>query len=189
MRIGMAATAGLLAGWVFLLASPVAPAGAASGYPPPSNLNTSCSFSQVIDVGGSATVNATCTFAPGSTITISYNGAAYATATAPASGVFTEVFTVASDPTVSLNGGPAEAATFGATETFVASGTNPSGGTNVVTTYVTIPTAAATASSTGALAFTGADIAATVGAGVALLAMGFAMVMLARRRGDRGHIA
>jgi hypothetical protein len=178
-RVGIATAVALLSGSVFLAIASGAPAGAT--YPPPT-IPTSCSNSQSVSVGASATVTASCTFAPGSTITITLNGAAYSTATAPASGVFTETFT-ATDPHIALNGGPAVETAFGATNTFVASGVNADGASNVSTTLVTIP-ATGTTTSSSPLAFTGADLAAVVVGGALLLAMGFALVMFARRRGE-----
>jgi len=79
------------------------------------------------------------------------------------------------------------ATTFGAVNTFVATGANSTGGTNVATTLVTIPAPATAASSS--LAFTGADLGATIVGGAALLAMGFALVMFARRRGERSAVS
>jgi hypothetical protein len=179
VRVGIASAVAILSGSAFLMMASGAPAGATY---PPTLIPTSCSNSQTVSVGGSATVTDSCTFAPGTTITITLNGAAYSTATAPASGVFTETFT-ATDPHIAMNGGPAVETAFGATNTFVATGTNASGASNVATTLVTIPAAASTTSSSS-LAFTGTDLAATVVGGAALLAMGFALVMFARRRGE-----
>jgi hypothetical protein len=172
---------------VTLLGMPSAVAGAASAYPPPTITPTSCSFSQVVDVGTSYTTTATCTFEPGTPIIITLNGVAYSTAVAPASGIFTWVVVVTGDPDIALSGDPAVAAAFGATETFVASGTNPAGATNTATAIITIPTSAAVSSTstTAPLAFTGADIAATVFGGVALLIMGIALTVFARRRAGR----
>jgi hypothetical protein len=177
-RIGIASAVALLSGSVFLMISSGAPAGAT--YPPPT-IPTNCSSSGSVAVGSSTTITASCAFKPGSTISITLNGAAYSTATAPASGLFTETFS-ATDPHIALNGGPAVATGFGETNTFVASGVNADGASNVATTLVTIPAAGTTPSSS--LAFTGADLAATVVGGLALLAMGFALVMFARRRGE-----
>jgi hypothetical protein len=179
---------------LFALAGTAGTAGAATpGYPPPPNLNTSCSFSQPITVGGTVTVTVTCKFAPGTTIAITLNGISYGTATAPASGILVETFTDTNGK-ISLNGGPAVATACGATASFVASGTNPAGGTNVATTLVTAvcPSAlasntpassgAASASASPGLAFTGADIMAMVIGALALLALGFLILTLTRRR-------
>ena len=162
-------------------------AGAATpGYPPPPNLNTNCSFSAAVNLNTTVTVTVTCKFAPGAAISVSLNGAAYLKTTAPASGILVETFT-ATDPHISMNGGPAVATNAGATNTFVATGANPGGGTNTATTLVTIPAtgAAAAAASTPAaagLAFTGADIMAMVIGALALLALGFLILTLTRRR-------
>ena len=175
------------------------PAGAIGGETPPP-IGTSCSFAESMGVGSVISVSVTCNFDPGSTITITLNGAAYGTATAPATGTFVETFAATAGPSVSLNGGPAVATTYGAVNTFVASGTNPGAGTNVATTLVTITpagvvsspatatpgTATATASATpvtsSGLAFTGADIAAMVIGGLGLVAIGVVIVISSRRR-------
>ncbi len=157
-------------------------AGAASGgYPPPTIPNTSCSYTESVNVNSTITVTPACTFAPGSTITITFNGSAYGTATAPPSGQFVETFT-ATDPHLALNGGTPIETAFGAVNTIVASGTNPSGGTNVATTLVTIPTTVTAAAVTPSVAFTGADIMAMVIGALALLALGFLVLIFSRRR-------
>jgi hypothetical protein len=184
LRIGAASVAALFIGSAFLAFSSATPA--VADYPPPTTAATSCSSTQSINVGGSATVTLTCAFAPNSVVTLTFNGAAFCTVTVPASGILTEVFTVTDGPHITVSGCPTVAATFGATNTFVATGTNPGGGQNVATTLVTVPApAAAATASTGPVAFTGADLAATVVGGAALLAMGFALVFFARRRSGR----
>jgi hypothetical protein len=175
IRLTSAAVVVMLGFAGLLLTAPSA--SAASGYPPPVVAATSCSVAQAVAVGNTFTFNATCTFAPGSTITVTLNGVFYETLTAPSSGVFTETIVV-TDPHISLNGGPAEAAAYGATETFVATGTNASGASNTSTAIITIPSAA----SSSGLAFTGADLAATMIGGATLLLMGIAATTYARRR-------
>jgi hypothetical protein len=162
------------------------PAGAATGYPPSTGNNTTCSFSTSVNVLTSITVTVTCTFAPGSTITITFDGVAYLTATAPPSGVFIETFT-ATDPHLALNGGTPIETAYGAVNTIVATGTNSAGGTNTATTLVTVvPPAAAAPTPVSAtaqpFAYTGADILATVIGGLALIALGFLFVVVTRRR-------
>jgi hypothetical protein len=179
----MAVAVGALLVSLFALSGP---AGAAPpGYPPSTGSNTSCSVSVSVVLRTTITVTVTCTFAPGKTITITLNGAPYSTATAPASGVLIETFT-ATDPHISLNGGPAVATSYDAVNTFVATGANPSGGTNTATTLVTIPSPAAAAAPTSAtaqpFAFSGADIAAMTIGGLALIALGFVFVVFSRRR-------
>ena len=111
--------------------------GQGCGYPPPA-IATSCSFAQTLDVGTSATVNVTCTFKPMSTITIAFDGSNYSTATAPPSGIFVEQINATSPHNVSLNGGPSMSVTFGAVNTFVATGSDPGGETNTATTNVIV---------------------------------------------------
>jgi hypothetical protein len=153
---------------------------ATAGYPPPTIGATSCSTSEVIGVGGSATIDVSCAFKPGAAITITLNGDFYGTAIAPSSGTFVETFRV-TDPHISLNGNTEAAVGYGTTNTFVASGLNSAGDANVATTLVTIPSAPTTSSSTG-LAFTGMDIMALVIASFALMALGFLVLVFSRRR-------
>ena len=105
-------------------------------YPPPP-INTSSSYVREVYVGSSTTVG-TNEFAKGSTITITLDGAPYSTATASPSGTFAETFTASYPHNISLNGGPAVPTSFGKNNTFVATGTNSTGGTNTVTTCVVV---------------------------------------------------
>jgi hypothetical protein len=186
VRLGL--VFGALGASIALMATP-SPVAAASGYPPPPIVNTDCSFSQVIDVGSSFTLQVSCTFAADSSIVVTLNGSVYATFKT-VSGILTETFKV-TDPHISMNGGPSVATNFGAVNSFVAAGTNPSGGTNVATTLISIPTAAAATptATTGPLAFTGADLAATIIGGLALLVMGGLLTVYARRRATRNASA
>lgn len=52
--------------------------------------------------------------------------------------VFIETLTATSPHNVALNGGPAVAISFGAVNTFLASGTNPAGAPNVASTWVIV---------------------------------------------------
>ncbi len=200
LRTGSTITAVVMYAALLLAAAPAAPSAAASGYPPPTVPNTSCSASEALAVGSSVTIRVTCLFAANASVTVTANGGAYNTGTADGSGVFTEVIVV-SDPHVALNGGAAVATAVGGTTTFVATGPNPSGGTNTATTLVTVPAAGGTGASTasasgsgsgagsGSLAFTGADLAAAVIGGLSLLAMGTLIVLYARRRARRNPSA
>jgi hypothetical protein len=156
-------------------------ASAASGYPPPTTGGTSCSLSESINVGSSASLNPSCRFAPGSTVTITLNGAAYDTLTVPASGVLAETLT-ATDPHVALNGGTVVATKYGETNVFVASGTNPAGASNVVTTLATIPAAVSSSAAASGLAFTGSYVMAMVMGSLAVVALGFLILTFSRRR-------
>jgi hypothetical protein len=173
-----------LAGFIAVLSLALAPqfAGATSGYPPATGSVTSCSAGAVVAVGSTYTLTSTCQFEPGSLITVTLNGSSYDTLTAPASGFLIEIIAV-TDPHISLNGGPRDLASYVGNETFVATGTNPAGATNTVTTVITIPSASAPAATgTGTLAFTGADLVATVVGGLAFLIMGMLLTVFARRR-------
>ena len=105
---------------------------------PPPPIGTYCSFVTELSVGSSTTVVVTCRFAPRSSITISAERSCLRTATAPASGFFTETFKATSPHNISLNGGAAVSISFGAVNTFVASGTNPAGKPNVAATCVIV---------------------------------------------------
>ena len=75
MLIGLTFTGlGALAAAV---AGPVSSAGAAGGYPPPSLVNTNCSFYEVIDVGSSYTLDVSCAFAPSTPVAVTFDGVAY----------------------------------------------------------------------------------------------------------------
>ncbi len=107
------------------------------GYPPPP-IGTSCSFAKTMSVPSSVTISVTCRFLPGSPIKITLNGAAYSTATAPPSGTFIETITTTNPHSIALNGGPKVSIPLLAINTFVASGVNPLGATNVATTMVIV---------------------------------------------------
>lgn len=171
------------------------PAGAV-GYPPPPG-PTSSSLVITIDVGTSGTVSA-CGFAPGAAVSLSINGAGAGGATANSSGCVALTYTATAGPRLSVDGGPSIAARFGDNSS-VATGANPAGSTNTV--YITVDVVragtgagsgsggasggsgglATTATASG-VAFTGADIAAIVVGGLALLAMGTLVIIFARRR-------
>lgn len=191
LRTGMATTmaAAFAAMLLFVAATPSN--AASSGYPPPttSAVNTSCTASVVLAANGTLSYRVTCLFAPNAAVSLTVNGAAYGNGTADSTGVFTEVFVTSGDPEITVNGGAEVSAAYGATTTIVATGPNSSGGTNTATTLVSVPAPAATTASTGALAFTGADLAAAIVGGLALLSMGTLMVMYARRRAGRGSAA
>jgi hypothetical protein len=160
--------------------APSGPAGAA-GYPPPTVPVTN-STSISVSLGSSTTVTPGCHFAPGTPITITFNGAPYATVTAPTPGPYTETFAI-TDPHISLNGGPLVATAFGVVNTFVASGFDISGNSCQSTTLVTVPApAAAPVATAQPFAFSGADIAAMTIGGLALIALGFVFVVFSRRR-------
>jgi hypothetical protein len=154
---------------------------ASSGYPPPTTVGTTCSVSASISVGRTATIDPTCAFAPGSAVTVTLNGSAYAKVIAPSTGRLAETF-AATDPHIALNGGAARPTQFGEANIFVASGTNPAGAPNVATTLVTIPAAGSTALADSGVAVTGSYLMARIMGGLALLALAFLILTFARRR-------
>ena len=176
------------------------PAGAAgtAGYPPPVTTNSTCSLNSVVQVGSTGSETLTTTFAPGTAVDVSLNGAHYSTVTAPSPSGIETLNVVVTDPHISINGGPVVPAND--TDTIVAAGANSTGGTNTCTVLLTLDpgttsnatfspstsSQAALAAKAGQpLAFTGADILAAVVGGLALLAVGFLLVIFTRSRSTR----
>ena len=164
------------------------------GTPPGVTITLGCGGSETIGVGATDTVELTgCT--PGATYTITIDGASTGlTVTDDGSGDATLVISV-TDPHISVDGSTPEPAVVGNNAVVLTptSGTGPT-----LTDIVVIPAATTTAASgtssggsggtvatSGSLAFTGADIAATVVGGIALLAIGTLLVVFTRRRA--GH--
>jgi hypothetical protein len=176
-------------------------AGAQSGYPGPTTTTTTTPAEVTVQAngttttatvtvgpGGSEVVTAdVCGYAKGSAVTVTVDGTVVYVSAAGSNGCLFLTITI-SDPSISINGSPAVTVPYG-TATIAASGVSPTGA--AVTDTVDIPVASPTAvvtsapptsSSSSGLAFTGADIAAmTVGA-LALIALGFLLVTVARRR-------
>jgi hypothetical protein len=172
-----------------------ATAGAAptTGYPGTTTTPTTTGGGTILGCGGTLTISIGNTVvvtltgcSPNATYTISIDGVATGiTVTSDASGKITLTISV-SDPHISVNGSSLVSAVFGTNPVVLTSTT----GLPPVTVNVVIPSAATTAGtsssgSSGSLAFTGADIAATVVGGLALLAVGTLLVVFTRRRA--GH--
>lgn len=142
---------------------------------------------ETISIGETDTVTITGGI-PGATYAISIDGTSTGLSiTADGSGNATITISV-TDPHISVDGSTPDPAVVGSNTILLAT---PSGAT--LTDVVVIPastTAAAgssgsggtVATSSGSLAFTGADIAATVVGGIALLAVGTLLVVFTRRR-------
>jgi hypothetical protein len=142
-----------------------------SGYPGPvTAASTTSSITVVVHVGGSVTASA-CGFTP---------GAATSEGTAGADGCVN--FPINGYPlSLSVNGGPKVAAIYGLNAGVVTvTGPGPSGDNSVIVNVDLVP-AVATASTP--IAFTGADITATIIGGLGLIAMGFLIIVFVRRRG------
>lgn len=134
---------------------------------------------QVVSAGTSSTWTATaCGFATGATVTFTINGTVEGTAAANSSGCVI-LNGVTSDPSISINGGTPVSVPYG-NSTVSVSGVGPTGAT--VTDTIIVPVVAPAASSAAPLAFTGADIAAMVVGGLALIALGFLVLTFSRRR-------
>jgi hypothetical protein len=159
---------------------------------PPSVVVVTNGSTVTITVGGTTSVSLG-GFAPGSTMTsVTINGVVVTVSlAADASGnlIFAIVVT---DPHISINGSAPIPAVVG-NNSITLTGTQPDGTTVTKTILVSIPTAGTTAAGTssngssGTLAFTGADIAATVVGGLALLAAGTLLVIFTRRRAGSQH--
>jgi hypothetical protein len=94
----------------------------------------------------------------------------------------------AKDPSISVNGSAYQPAVFG-TNTITATGTNSSGAQNTATFLIDLvapaSTLASTTSGSGGLAFTGADLAALIGAALVLILLGVGIVTVTRRRANQ----
>jgi hypothetical protein len=176
---------------LLLTASGVAGASGSSSPTPPSS--TTCSTSSTLTVKQnaapvSASLGETCAFAPNSQVTLAYAGSQLTPVTTDSSGLISLAIS-AKDPEISINGGAYQSAVYGL-NTITASGTNPAGGANTATfviDLVTVSVATSASSTSGGLAFTGADLAAMVIGGLILVALGTAAVAYARRRGQRAN--
>jgi hypothetical protein len=178
---------GVLLGSSALLFATATAAGAA-GSTPPSATGTpvTCSVTaSPVTVTSSTNVNvplttpAACDYAAGSSVAVTLNGASVESATADTSGVVTLSATV-TDPHIAIDTTAPVAVSLG-TNTIVTTGTTASGATDTVTFVVDLQN-----SGTG-LAFTGADLAALIGAALAMLVLGTGIVMFTRRRAAQVH--
>jgi hypothetical protein len=172
------------------LASATGAGASGSGSPPVAQVPTSCSTSSTVTVQSSnspqtVSLGETCAFTPNSAVTVTYGGTVVASPTADSNGLITLAVT-ATDPSLSIDGSAPQSAVYG-TNTITASGTNASGATNTATFLVDLvqassPTTAASTTSSGGLAFTGADLAALIGAALILILLGVGVVTFTRRR-------
>ena len=188
-RIGSAAAV-LVFGVSGLLVSLPGTAGAAGSTSPTTNSTpTSCSTSTTINLAVSntasspatASVSATCAFAPGAAVSISFLNTTQSATADATTGILT-LNLAATDPALGVNGGALQTAVFGV-NTITATGNNASGGTNTATFLVNLVNPNATGANSGSgLAFTGADLAALIGAALALILMGAGVVIFTRRR-------
>ncbi len=184
-RIGSAVAVLVLGVSGLLIALPGTAGAAGSTSPTTGATPTSCSSSTTINLTAASTsaapattsVSATCAFAPGATVSISFLGATQSATADPTTGILTLNLS-ATDPALSVNGGAFQTTTLGVT-TITATGNNTSGGTNTATFLVDLVNPS---SNGNGLAFTGADLAALIGAALALILMGAGVVIFTRRR-------
>lgn len=207
-RVRIAGALATVLGAAGLLLAIGAPAGADGGStsPPAGSVPTSCSTSATLNVGPSGqpvsvTLSNTCAFTPNSPVSVSFNGAVVANVTADSSGLITLSFD-GKATAIAVDGGTYQQAVWGV-NTFTASGTNTSGAANTADFLIDLehnvtaasaitPPGTGLASSSGAaggLAFTGADLAALIAAGLALIFLGSAIVLYTRRRAKEYHSA
>jgi hypothetical protein len=152
--------------------------------PPASGAATSCSTSSTVTATKTPqtlSVGETCPFAASSSVAINFAGTS-STANADAAGLVNLSLSY-EDPSISINGGPFAAAVYGV-NTITVTGTNPAGGANTATFLIDLEQSTTPASSSGGLAFTGADLAALVAAALALIVLGSFVVLYTRRRND-----
>jgi hypothetical protein len=177
-----------------LLVSAGAAGASGSGSPPVAQVPTSCSTSSTVTLPANNTpqtvsLGETCAFTPNSTTTVTFGGQVLASPTANSSGLITLSIS-AEDPSISVNGSAYQPAVFG-TNTITATGTNASGATNTATFLVDLvapagpSSSSSTGSGSGGLAFTGADLAALIGAALVLILLGVGVVTVTRRRANR----
>jgi hypothetical protein len=171
---------------------------AATAYPPPVTQTVTCGIGQTCVITFSG-------FAPGTTVAFFVNGISAGPGTnrvADVNGQVTCTVTI-TDPHVSANGGPPIAVPFG-NVIITAVGLAPGGAPITVPATLFIPGGSSTtptttvlssgtsgssgsssssgSGSSGSLAFTGADIAATVVGGLALMGLGLGLVTFTRKR-------
>jgi hypothetical protein len=178
------------AGLLFASATGAGASGGSSTSPPTSSVPTSCSASSTVSVpssGSSSPISAseTCTYADNTPVTVTFGGATVANVTSGATGLINLTFT-GKDPEISVNGGAFSSAVYGV-NTFTAVGKNASGSTNTATFLVDLeaPVSTAAATSSGGLAFTGADLLALIAAALVLILLGVGVVLYTRRRADK----
>jgi hypothetical protein len=169
-----------------------------SSSPPASQTPTTCSTSSSVAVQSSGTpttvtLGETCAFADNSTVALSYEGTPLPSVTAGSTGLIS-VTASAEDPSLSFNGGTYYPASYSSVNTLTATGTNSAGGSNTATFLITLSPPASTSASTtsgsgGGLAFTGADLAALIAGGLALLLLGTGVVLYTRRQSEDAEAA
>ena len=159
-----------------------------TGYPPTTTTPVLCAGGNAtagtIKIGTTITFTLCGTFKPGSTVSVVVDGNPPATKTANGDGSVTVVITVTSGSAGTLND-PVKIALNCGANNVVATGTSPSGGAAASTGTFSIDCTPTTTS--GGLAFTGANIFKFLAAALLLIAIGGALVLAERRR--RSHTA
>jgi hypothetical protein len=182
-----------------MAASPLVARAATGGYPPPVPVDTHCSVAASVAVGSTVTVGLSTPFAGGAAVTLTLNGVADGSVNAPANGLLSLSLVVTDPPHLSINGQKEQPINSG-TNVITATGSSPTGSTNTCTVQLQVAgntpaLAASGASSSGparsmgaamnfpvTLAFTGAETAALLLAGLVLVAFGLVLVVYGRRR-------
>lgn len=133
------------------------------------------------------TLAPTCVFDPGSSVTVTVNGQAVGTKVASSSGTVNVTITITSATQLSIDD-PILVSSQCGRNTVVATGTSSVAASAVTqSASFTVSCPAATASATtGTVAFTGANIAKWSAAALVLVAAGFGLVALSRRRRANG---
>jgi hypothetical protein len=135
------------------------------------------------------TLAPTCVFTPGAAVTVTVNGQAVGTKTATANGTVSVAITVVSSTQVSIDDPVSVTAQCGS-NSVVGSGPSSVANSNVTQSAsftINCPASTATASK-GTVAFTGANIAKWSAGALVLVAAGFGLVLISRRRKTNGSV-
>jgi hypothetical protein len=158
-------------------------AAAQTGYPPTTTASSALcagggANAGVVKIGATVTFTLCGPFRPGSAVALTVDGDVAGVKTANANGAVTVVITITSSTTALVND-PIKVDVNCGANNVIATGTSPTG-TTVVSTGTFSITCAPTTS--GGLAFTGANISKFLAAALLLIAVGVALLVAERRR-------
>ena len=156
----------------------------AQGYPPGTTV-PSCTPGDInagtLAIGQTAVFVLCGPFASGATVNVTLNGTFVFTKVAAANGTIQVTVTRISETTVSV-GDPVNVAIVCGTNTVVGTGPSPTGNTVSANGFFNIQCAPTTTTSTGGLAFTGANVVLAVAVALVLIVLGVLLVSFQRRR-------
>ncbi|HUQ63691.1 MAG TPA: hypothetical protein VM121_08055 [Acidimicrobiales bacterium] len=161
-------------------------ASAQTGYQGQCNATTGSSNAGSHNIGETFTVQLapTCVWTPGSAVTVNVNGVPIPGKVANAAGLVSVTITVVSATQLSVDDPVSVASQCGSNSVVGVGQSSVAGGATVThSAGFTVNCAASTAkATTGTVAFTGANVAKWSAAAFVLLAAGFALVLVTRRR-------